>query len=460
MALVGVRATGALALVVSALAFVCVLARTGAPRPLLGGVVGAVCIAGNLVSGRVTYALGVAFGLLALLALTASRRWARLAGGGVGALLASATSPVAGLFVALAAVALALAPLDRPLAPLDRHNFPEVVASRAFRGNNFPEVVTILAAAVVPLGVVALVFGDGGWMNISRADTLRAVVASLAVAVLVPRRPVRVGAILSAFGVLAAFAVHTPVGLNATRLATMFALPTVAAYALPKRPTLLAASLAALAVWQPPLLARDLRDAGGPSAYPSYFAPLRAELEQRRPVGRIEIPPTRDYWEAAYATPLARGWLRQVDLVRNGLFFDGTLTTEEYRSWLADNGVRYVALADAEPSWVGRREAALIRGGLPYLTEVWRGEHWALYEVAGRPSVVEGAALVSETGDALTVDVGQPGDALVRVRWSRWLVATGPARASLGPDGRWTTLRTTSPGRYTITSELVSRGPR
>jgi hypothetical protein len=240
----------------------------------------------------------------------------------------------------------------------------------------------------------------------------------------------------------------------------MFALPTVAAYALPKRPILLAASLAALAVWQPPLLVGDLRDAGGPSAYPSYFAPLRAELEQRRSAGRIEIPPTRDYWEAAYATPLARGWLRQVDLARNGLFFDGTLTAEEYRSWLADNGVRYVALADAEPSWVGRREAALIRGGLPYLTEVWRGEHWALYEVAGLPSVVEGATLVSETGDALTVDVGQPGDALVRVRWSRWLVATGPARASLRPDGRWTTLRTTSPGRYTITSALGSRGPR
>ena len=72
MALVGVRATGALALVVSALAFAALLRRTGALRPVLGGVLGVLCIAGNLVSGRVTFALGVAFGLLGLLSLTAS----------------------------------------------------------------------------------------------------------------------------------------------------------------------------------------------------------------------------------------------------------------------------------------------------------------------------------------------------------------------------------------------------
>jgi hypothetical protein len=171
-------------------------------------------------------------------------------------------------------------------------------------------------------------------------------------------------------------------------------------------------------------------------------------------VGRIEVPPTRDYWEAAYATPLARGWLRQVDLSRNALFFDGVLTADEYRNWLTDNGVSYVALADAQPSWVGRREATLIRGGLPYLTEVWRNEHWTLYEVAGKPSIADGATLVSETGDAVTVEVSEPGTALVRVRWSRWLTVRGPAGAGLRADGRWTALRTTSPGRYTISSSV------
>jgi hypothetical protein len=472
MALIGVRVTGALALVVSALAFPVLLARTGAPRPLLGGVIGAVCIAGNLVSGRVTYALGVAFGLLALVALTAGRRWVRLVFGAAGAVLAGATSPVAGLFLGLAGVALLARdgpPERRPGGrPQDRHNFPEPVASRPRFGHNFrevvpilvvPEAVTIIVAAAVPLGVTAVLFGEGGWMNISASDTIHAVVASLAVALMVARPPIRAGALLSAAGVVAAFLVHTPVGLNATRLATMFALPVVAAYATPKlRWWGLTAALVALALWQPPVLVGDLRDAGNPTASESYFAPLRAEVQKRAPVGRIEVPPTRDYWEAAYATPLARGWLRQVDLSRNALFFDGVLTADEYRSWLTDNGVSYVALADAQPSWVGQREVTLIRGGLPYLTEVWRGEHWTLYEVAGKPSIVDGATLVSETGDAVTVEVGEPGTAHLRVRWSRWLAVQGPAGASLRPDGRWTAVRTTTPGRYTISSSVVSPG--
>jgi hypothetical protein len=448
MALIGVRVTGALALVVSALAFVVLLQRTHARRPLLGGVIGAVCIAGNLVSGRVTYALGVAFGLLALVALTAGRRWVRLVGGGVGAVFASATSPVAGLFVGLAAVALALSH-DRGDFSVPGHGKVSAIM----------ESVVVAVAAAVPLGVTAVLFGEGGWMNISASDTIRAVVASLAVALLVSRRPIRVGALLAAAGVLAAFLVHTPVGLNATRLATMFALPVVAAYATPKlRWWGLAVALVALALWQPPVLLGDLRDAGNPTASESYFAPLRAELRKRAPVGRIEVPPTRDYWEAAYAIPLARGWLRQVDLSRNALFFDGVPTADEYRNWLTENGVSYVALADAQPSWVGQREATLVRGGLPYLTEVWRGEHWTLYEVAGKPSIVDGGTLVSETGDAVTVEVGEPGEARLRVRWSRWLTVRGPGGASLRADGRWTALRTTSPGRYTISSRVVSPG--
>jgi hypothetical protein len=456
MALIGVAPTGALALVVSALAFAGLLVRTRAPRPVLGGVLGAACIAGNLVSGRVTYALGVAFGLLALLALTSSRHWVRYAGGAAGALLAGATSPVAGLFAGLAGVALLLA--HRPARAGDGPARPGPRTLLSGRGS---EAAVVAVAAAIPLGLTALVFGEGGWMNISRSDTVHAVVASLAVAAVVPRRPVRVGAALSALGVLAAYLVHTPVGLNATRLVTMFALPVVAAYVrLPQRwpkAVALGALLAAFALWQPPVLVGDLRNAGAPSAYPSYFAPLRAELG-RRPPGRVEVPPTREYWEAAYTGPLARGWLRQVDVARNGLFFDGTLTAGQFRAWLADNGVRYVALPDAEPSWVGRQEAMLIRGDLPYLTEVWRGGHWVLYEVAGQPSIIDGATLVSATGGALTVDLGRPGEALVRVRWSRWLTVSGPAGARLSPAGDWTVVRVITPGRYTISSQLVSAG--
>jgi hypothetical protein len=235
----------------------------------------------------------------------------------------------------------------------------------------------------------------------------------------------------------------------------MFALPIVAGYALPRRHLLAAALAGAVAFWQPPLLVGDLLDAGDATAYRDYYAPLTAELARRQPVGRIEIPPTRDYWEAAYAVdaaPLARGWLRQVDLDRNALFFDGTPTADRYEDWLVDNGVRYVALPDAESSWVGRPEAELVNAGQPYLTEVWRGGHWRLFEVAGEPALAAGATVHASTRDALSLDVPAAGDFEVRVRWSRWLTVSGPPGARLRAHGRWSTLRVDKPGRYTISS--------
>ncbi|MEJ3745323.1 hypothetical protein WEI85_18765 [Actinomycetes bacterium KLBMP 9797] len=459
MALLGVRVTGALAVVGAALAFAALLVRTGVPRPLLGGLVGAACIAGNLVSGRVTYALGVAFGLVALLALTATHNRIRYAGAAAGALLASATSPVAGLFVGLAGVALILS--RRPAAG-----------------------ATLAVAAAGPLAVTSVLFGEGGWMNISRTDTVHAVVTSLAVAALVGYRPVRIGALLSAAGVLAAALVHTPVGLNATRLVVMFALPVLAACVRVPRPPvgaktpritarvrlprrhrrrLAAAGLVTiLAVgywWQPPVNHDDLRDAGNPTSDRAYFAPLLAELRRRAPDGRIEIPPTRDYWEAAYLGdfPLARGWLRQADIARNPLFFTtvpgaaGTgvpLIPETYRAWLVDNAVTYVAVPDAELSWVGRAEAALATEMLP---EVWRGGPWRLYAVPNpTPLVAAPATLVAHDAATLTFDAPAPGTYAVRIRPSRWLTASDGA--TLVPSGDWLLVRVPGPGRYTITS--------
>jgi hypothetical protein len=443
MALLGVRLTGAVALVVSTVAFAALLRRTSAPRPVLGAVLGALCFAGNLVSGRTTFALGVAFGLLGLLALTAPwpPGWRRAAAA-VAVALAATTSPVAGLFAGLAGVALAV-PLWRD--PVRRW-----------------DGVTLAVAAAVGLAPTTLLSDVDGWMNISPWDTTRACVTGLLVAALVPRRPVRVGGVLAAAGVLTAFLVHTPVGLNATRLATMFAVPVLAAY-VPLRPSWTwraagAAGLAAVALWQPPLIVADLRDAGNPTADAAYFAPLLAELRARAPVGRVEIPPTRDYWEAAHAARevhLARGWLRQADLELNPLFFDGALDASTYEAWLRERGVSYVALPTldaADFSWVGRREAALVRGGLPYLTEVWRGEDWTLYEVDGRPSIVDGGTLVAAQADAVTVDL-PAGPTVVRIRYSGWLRVHGPGTPRLEPaPGGWTRVVATVPGRFRIDS--------
>ncbi|WP_373318003.1 hypothetical protein [Virgisporangium aliadipatigenens] len=432
MALLGVRLTGALAGAAASVALALLLRRTGALRPTLGGIVGAFCVFGNLASGRVTYALGVAFVLCGLWALARDRRILAV----VGVLLGAACSPVAGLFAGLAGAALFLGTSER---------------ARRVDG------VLLGIAGAVPIGVTAALGDAGGWMNISVSDTVRAVAAAVLVAVFVPQRVIRVGAALAALGVLAAFAVHTPVGLNATRLAAMFTLPVLLAYApRPSRPapwprTAAAAALVAVAFVQSPVMVGDLRDMGDPTASRRYFAPLLAQLHARAPVGRVEVLATRNYWESAHVARefhLARGWLRQADLARNPLFYDGTLDASSYGAWLRDNGVSYVAVPDAPLSWVSRREADIVRGGQPYLMQVWRGADWTLYEVAGRPSIVDGGTLLGTTPTSVSVDLPGPGTYVVRVRWSRWLRAAG-AQLRQRPDG-WTDLTVRSGGGYRL----------
>jgi hypothetical protein len=430
MAAVGTRLTGALAGIAASLAVAALLARTGAKRPELGGVVAAVCIFGNLVSGRMTYALGLAFGLGALLALTDRSPRRRLVLAAVGALLASATSPVAGLFVGLAAVALILTRRTR-------------------------DGLTLGIAAVIPIAVVSGLFGEGGWMNISASDTRHGIILSLVPLLLVPYRSVRIGAALSALGILAAYLVHTPVGLNAIRLPVMFCIPLLVALVRWKLP-IIAVVVALVWWWVPPVMTGDLHDAGTAAAKSHYYAPLVDELRTLQPAARVEIPPTRDYWESVYVAdqvPIARGWLRQLDIGRNPLFFNNSLTADSWRRWLVDNGVRYVALPDIQLSWVGSGEAKLIRAGQPYLHRVWQSAHWQLYAVADSAGIAPGATVVRADATSLTVRVTKPGPVPVKIRFSRWLTLDR-AGACLQPSGRWSALRVDRPGTYRISSSL------
>ncbi|MGA4729974.1 hypothetical protein ACPB67_21350 [Micromonospora taraxaci] len=455
-ALIGMRPLGAVAAVLGAFALAWLFARNRARRPLLAGVLGAVVLVGNLASGRITFAVGLTFGLLALCAVSAERppRTARLALAAVCAALATAASPVAGLFTGLAGAALLLAALRRGDGP-----------GRALPGGwraegPLAEGFVLAVAPAVTLAPIAFLFGNGGTQPYS-AESMRINVAlAVLVAVLVPRRRrvLRVGAALTVLLLVAAYYVPSPIGSNALRLPLLFALPVLAGYA-PLPGPWLAGLLAATVWWQSPVMTSDVTRAGAPESSPAFHRPLVEELQRRQPLGRVEVVPLRDHWESAYlppTVPLARGWERQVDSDRNALFYDGTLNAQTYERWLHDEAVTYVAIAPDAPAdrW-GRDEAAMIRAGLPYLQEVWRDTTWRLYAVADPTPLVgaPGQLVASDRGSVRLT--AAPGDVPVRVRWSRWLSLTGPdGCVRPGADG-WTEVRVRAAGDYTISSDLA-----
>ncbi|GGO16735.1 hypothetical protein [Micromonospora parathelypteridis] len=455
-ALIGVRPLGAIAAVVGAAALGWLFTRNRARRPLLAGALGAVVLVGNLASGRITFAVGLTLGLLALCAVSAQRppRPVRLALAAGCAALATAASPVAGLFTGLAGAALLLVALRRGDGP-----------GRRLPGGwrlerPLAEGIVLAVAPAVTLAPIALFFGNGGTQPYS-AESMRINVAlAVLVAVVLPRRRrvLRVGALLTVLLLVGAYYVPSPIGSNALRLPLLFALPVLAGYA-PLPGPWLAGLLAATVWWQSPVMTSDVTRAGAAESAARFHQPLVAELQRRQPVGRIEVVPLRDHWESAYlppTVPLARGWERQVDTDRNSLFYDGTLSAQTYEQWLRDEAVTYVVLApDAPVDRWGRDEAALIRAGLPYLQEVWSDPTWRMYAVVD-PTPLVGAPGRFVTADRASVRLtATPGDVPVRVRWSRWLSLSGPdGCVRPGADG-WTEVRVRAAGDYSISSGLV-----
>jgi hypothetical protein len=230
----------------------------------------------------------------------------------------------------------------------------------------------------------------------------------------------------------------------------------------------------ALAWWQcQPAVGRILKAGGAtdPAGERAYFEPLMAFLERADgPPGRLEIPFTvakREIAEVSPDFPLARGWQRQLDVERNPLFYDGELTAERYERWLRENGVRWVAVSSSTPEFSSRDELALVRGGLPYLRERWRGAHWRVFEVVPPPPLAlpeDGADVaVSELGaDQVFLEVRRAGTALVRVRWSPyWLLRGGCVERA----GEWTRITTRRTGRLRLVisfspERLLDRGRR
>jgi hypothetical protein len=243
-------------------------------------------------------------------------------------------------------------------------------------------------------------------------------------------------------------------GGNAARLGALFAGPLLLCAVRPgKRIVLFTGLLAVLTYWQWTSAVHDfLKSQQDPSVRVRYYKPLVRFLDHvGGPPGRVEVVFTRGHWEAAEVAnhfPLARGWQRQLDLGRNGLFYEGDLNRLTYGVWLAEHAVRFVALGAGKPDYSSYTERGLIETGMPYLHMVWRSKNWRVYTVTlphAMAALDPGAAMsVTRMGnDELTLNVTKPGSAIVRVSWTPYWRAFG---GCVERAGDWTRVTARRPG--------------
>lgn len=405
----------------------------------------------NVASGRTTFALGVAFGLVALVCV---RRRSGLAEGF--AVVATAASPVAGLFLVVAGTAYGL---DR----------------------QWRRALTFTVAPFAVVAATTLLFPFSGEQPMPAAKLWMPLATCAAVWLAAPRtggwRVVRFASAVYATGVVLTFAVASPIGTNVERLVGI-AGPPVLLMALLAGPLgrrawrgqawrgqawrralvpvgVLAGVLAVNTGW---VLDKTNDDLEISNTVPAWAADTGGVVAELRRLGagrtRVEAVPSRDHREASVLAPyvnLARGWNRQLDVERGRLFYGGTLTAAAYRGWLDRWGVGLVVLHSGRPDSPAEAEAAVVRHGADWLEPVWRDAGWRIYRVRDAAGLVSAPGAVVR-GDAASLVVRMPaaGSVTVRIAYSPWLRADGGA--CLREDGERTRLTVPRAGEYRLDS--------
>jgi hypothetical protein len=308
--------------------------------------------------------------------------------------------------------------------------------------------LALVAGSLVVLASVAVLFPERGRYPFPIGALVNVVLSTvvLLVAVRSHRRVVQAGLAYIALALLL-FLVPNPVGSIVDRMGSIVAGPILVLLWRPRRELLIAIMLTVTA-WQ----VRPFSFAFA-EHHPSYdfeFSAPAIEFLQAQPgVFRVEAIPLRSHSESYYfarALPLARGWAGHVDRDRNPLFFADGLSGDEYEAWLIDNGVAFVALANAPIDTTGLTEAALVREGLPFLKTAWSNDDWIVYSVEPRPTMSsEGSEITQMDADSFTVETSAAGTYLLKVHFSPWFVVDGSGCVREGEDG-WTVLEMAEPG--------------
>jgi hypothetical protein len=445
-AAIGPRLVGVIATIAAALLFSAIAYDRFGERARLGVIWFATATAISLFTGRLTFALGVAIALCAVLAAQRGRRFVAVAF----AILTPLASPVAALFLACGIVAYA-------------------IAERSRKG---------LELAVITVGVALLIsaaFPEGGTEPFDFSSFEPAILVTIAVFVALPpeERLLRYGVAAYGTALAAAFLIQSPMGGNATRMGSLLLGPVLAFGLWRRQRFALVLLIPVLIYWQWSPVVRDLEQVSAqPSVKAGYYAPLVDFLrgQPHRDSQRVEVLPEAHHWESAYVPNgiyIARGWERQLDRKLNPLFYQSApITGQQYRSWLDDLGVGYVAVPRAPLDYAARGEKRLIKKGPPrYLEKVYRSENWTVYAVTDPSPLAIGGTMVKLTPQGFVVDASAPGTVLVRVHWTPyWSIEQGTGCVEQGPGG-YTILDVTTPGRFRVGIDFspvraVSSGPR
>jgi hypothetical protein len=439
---VGVAVTGALAAAICM--WVGYLLLRSSARPRAASVVFAASVLLNLFGGRITFLIGLAAAMLAVLALVNRHPWLAALASVVSVL----GSPLAGLFTGIAAAAVLLT---------DRSRRREAL---------FTGVATAGA-----LGVLGLLFDNPGVMG-APPDLMFLALVGLGLVAVACREPtIRVGAALVAVGLVVCMLVPNSVGLNLTRIVWLLAAPLIVGYG--HRPDKHVMAMTALALIFPAAdVSWQLAQADAPDARGAYYQPLLKQLDRRMDTDqtlgqRVEVvePQSKGAaWHVGESIPLARGWERQADMTDNPIFYqDGALTATSYRRWLDELAVAYVAVPNTKLDYASVDEAKLIAGGLPYLIEVWRDSDWRLYRVLDSAPLARNAQVISVDGNQVRLWVDHRGQVPIQIRWSDHLaVLDGSqplsegvrAHGCLSEAGQWTVLHARTQGVYVLTSDF------
>ncbi|MCT9011212.1 MFS transporter [Streptomyces rhizosphaerihabitans] len=428
MSVLGVRTTMMIAGTLSAGLLTMILIRSRAVRnPMAATFAGVFALFCNAISGRVTYGLGTMFALAAVAVVFCwphrwrYKRWAKALCAAPLAALATAASPVAGLFVGLLAVAL-------------------------FLQKRRPGAYALGIAPAVVVALSALLFPFSGTQPMTFFSVILPFACAGSVYFLVPKEwtTVRITAAVYGLGVLLVWLISSQIGTNISRLAMLFAgVALIAAlpFTVPKSRKWYATVVAFVGFtgWIGFKTVDDIVHTTPAASWARELAPLVNQLQSvDAEKGRVEVVPARSHREASALAPyvnLARGWNRQADMERNPLFYDDTLNSANYHEWLQRWAIHYVVLPKGEPDGDGgQRERELVQRGMPYLRQIWGDANWQLFTVTDPTPLAEPHAVVdlAEQGE-LTIEVKQSGRILIRIPYSPWLSIVDADGKSLKP---------------------------